>query len=149
MNLQLALPCPCERAFFANLTFSVPQDAIIYIKISNQEYHILTFSSSSGERVNLSTFSPACLPRESNSLEGRVGHILGGFLRKTNLGETFCLGWGLIEHHNAARLQVVQVIILWRRKYFLSIEVCIVHLDSCGTQNYWLHTSVCCEKSSF
>ena len=32
------------------------------------------------ERVNLSSFSPACLPTQSNNMSGQQGHISGGCL---------------------------------------------------------------------
>ena len=38
-----------------------------------QEYFL------SGERVDLSTFAPACLPIDGHSLDGNIAHIYGRF----------------------------------------------------------------------
>ena len=65
----------------------------------------------SDERVDLSLFSPVCLPTKSSSFEGNVGHIYGGLdtcliVKK----KTLFVGWGLTGEHSAARLEEAQVI---------------------------------------
>lgn len=49
----------------------------------------------SDERVDLSLFSPVCLPTKSSSFEGNVGHIYGGLDR--------CL---IVKKHTFCRLGV-------------------------------------------
>ena len=72
--------------------------------------HPLTTVSLSGERVNLSTFSPACLPTESDSIDQGLGHIYGRFSNQKIFIGRF-LGWGAIGQHSADRLQEAQVIL--------------------------------------
>ena len=46
------------------------------------------------ERVNLSTFSPACLPTQSNIMSGQQGHISGGYLINIFKNILFRMGAG-------------------------------------------------------
>ena len=77
----------------------------------------------SGERVNLSAFSPACLPFAGHSSEGVVGHIYGGFRFRKGVSRLMTSwplsGWGLKgEVYSARRLQETQVIFRPRNPTF-------------------------------
>ena len=45
--------------------------------VSQKSYFHLTIYLSPEERVDLSTFSPVCLPTEDYNPEGAVGHVYG------------------------------------------------------------------------
>ena len=64
----------------------------------------------SDERVDLSLFSPVCLPTKSSSFEGNVGHIYGG-LDTYLIGKKkpLFVGWGLTGEQSAAKLQEAEV----------------------------------------
>ena len=61
--------------------------------------------------MNLSSFSPACLPTQSNNMSGQLGHISGGCLININVFSfvTYRVGWGLVDEHKAVTLQETKV----------------------------------------
>ena len=65
----------------------------------------------SGERVNLNTYPPVCLPKDEIVLiDQKLGHIFGRFF---SVGSFFLfhfsLGWGQMDEHSAVTLQEAKV----------------------------------------
>ena len=68
---------------------------------------------SPGERVNLTTYSPVCLPTEDTAhIDQGSGHIIGEDSGKKNIINRSFIGWGLVDEHSAATLQEAEVVIV-------------------------------------
>ena len=107
-----------------------------------------TTISLSGERVDLSTFSPVCIPTEINSIDQGLGHIYGRFSSEKIFIVRFS-GWGAIGQHSADRLQEAQVKVEFRRVgrfQIFPLYVCFSYLDFSPIQVPILTQADCQEK---
>ena len=67
---------------------------------------------SPGERVNLTTYSPICLPTDETAhIDQGSGHIFGEDSEEKNIVDRSFIGWGLVDEHSAATLQEAEVVI--------------------------------------